>query len=233
MSPPLVLIPTYNERENVEALSAAVRASLPEADLLFLDDGSPDGTGELLDRLAREDSHIHVLHRAEKAGLGAAYLAGFRWSLEREYGLSLCMDADFSHSPSDLPRMKQALDQADLAAGSRYMPGGEIRNWPLHRRLLSQGGRLYARLLTRMPFTDPTGGFNGYRNRMLRELDLDRVASQGYSFQIEMKYRAWKSGFKTMEFPIVFTERRHGHSKMSTGIIREAFRLVKRLTRDV
>jgi dolichol-phosphate mannosyltransferase len=229
MADVLILIPTYNERENVEPLTQAVREALPEADLLFLDDASPDGTGEVLDRLAGADPKGHVLHREAKLGLGAAYLAGFAWSLERAYTSSICMDADFSHDPRDLPRLIERLEDHDLVAGSRYMPGGAIRNWAVHRRILSYGGRVYARWLTRMPFTDPTGGFNGYRNEMLKQLELRRVDSKGYSFQIEMKHLAWKSGFRWMEFPIVFTERRHGRSKMSTGIIREALRLVKGL----
>lgn len=225
----LVLIPTYNERDNVEPLAAAVRAALPDADVLFIDDASPDGTGELLDRLAAGESRLHILHRPAKTGLGAAYLDGFRWSLHGGYTYSLCMDADFSHDPADLPRLRAHLGEVDLAAGSRYLPGGGVRNWPLPRRVLSRGAAFYARALTRMPFTDPTGGFNGYRNAMLRELDLARVAAVGYAFQIEMKHLAWKTGYATREFPVVFTERRTGRSKMSAGIIREALRLVRNL----
>lgn len=229
MTDSLVLIPTYNERDNVEPLALAVRRALPEADLLFLDDNSPDGTGEVLDRMARNLDRLHVLHRPAKDGLGAAYRAGFRWSLDRHYVYSLCMDADFSHDPADLPRLRRLLDEVDLAAGSRYLPGGGIENWPLKRLLLSRGAALYTRALTRMPFTDPTGGFNGYRNAMLRELDLAQVDSQGYSFQIEMKHLAWNAGYRTREFPMVFTERRRGRSKMSAGIIREALRRVGKL----
>lgn len=229
MDPTLLLIPTYNERENVTSLLQEIRNHVPEIDILFIDDNSPDGTGHLLVELQQQDPRLHILHRTEKAGLGAAYMAGFAWSLKREYAYSLCMDADFSHDPADIPRMMRELGDSDLAAGSRYMKGGRIQNWAFHRRFLSRGAAWYARLLTRMPFTDPTGGFNGYRNSMLATLPLQEVAAKGYSFQIEMKHLAWTSGFRTREFPIIFTERRAGRSKMSTGIIHEAIHLVIRL----
>ncbi len=227
----LLLIPTYNECENVVPLTQEVRRHCPDTDLLFIDDGSPDGTGDVLDHLSQETTGLFVLHRQEKQGLGTAYKAGFAWSLERDYDVTLCMDADFSHDPAALARMMSELETCDLAAGSRYMPGGQIVNWSLRRRILSKGAAVYARFLTRMPFTDPTGGFNGYRNRMLRELSLEHVAAKGYSFQIEMKHLSWRSGYRTKEFPIVFTERRAGRSKMSSGIIQEALRLVVRLVR--
>jgi len=222
----LVLIPTYNERDNVSRLTEAVLAHAPEAEVLVIDDASPDGTGQILDALSTDHPRIHVLHRASKQGLGSAYLAGFQWSLEHGYDLLVCMDADFSHDPADLPRFLEALQTADLVSGSRYLTSGGIRNWPWNRRILSRGAALYARLLTGMPFTDPTGGFNGYRASMLRALPLHLVASEGYSFQIEMKHLAWMEGFSIRELPIEFVERRQGKSKMSAGIVHEALRIV-------
>ncbi|MEX2608101.1 MAG: polyprenol monophosphomannose synthase [Kiritimatiellia bacterium] len=225
----LILIPTYNEAANAPALAKAILALELPVDLLFIDDASPDGTGDILDRLASEHSRVHVLHRESKQGLGSAYLAGFEWSLRHSYLLSICMDADFSHDPADLSRFLRHLDSRDLVAGSRYLPSGGIVNWPWNRRILSKSAAVYTRTLTRMPFTDPTGGFNGYRNEMLVRLPLDSIASQGYSFQIEMKMLAWKEGFRTLEIPILFTERRTGKSKMSAGIIREALWVVWKL----
>jgi glycosyltransferase involved in cell wall biosynthesis len=229
MATTLILIPTYNERENILPLLQSILQTIPDADLLFLDDASPDGTGDLLQQQANMHPQIHVLHRPRKEGLGAAYLDGFRWGLHKGYSRTVCMDADLSHDPAELPNLLQALEEADLVIGSRYVAGGKIKNWSLFRRFLSQGGRWYARRLTRLPCNDPTGGFNVYRNTLLRQLDLGQVASKGYSFQIEMKVMAWAAGFRIKEVPITFTERRHGHSKMSTGIIREAFRMVCRL----
>ncbi|MGA0334255.1 MAG: polyprenol monophosphomannose synthase [Kiritimatiellia bacterium] len=225
----LLLIPTYNERENVPGLVEQILGQDLDLDLLFIDDGSPDGTGEYLDRIAREEPRIQVLHRPEKGGLGSAYLSGFAKSLEAEYAFSVCMDADLSHSPEDLPRLLEALKSADLVGGSRYLPGGGIQNWPFSRLLLSKLAAVYARLLTRMPFSDPTGGYNAYRNEMLRQLPLSQVNSQGYSFQIEMKHLAWRKGFRVTEIPILFTERREGKSKMSAGIVREALWIVWKL----
>lgn len=229
MNKNLLLIPTYNERKNVSPLTEQVLKKVPDLDLLFIDDNSPDGTGEVLNHLAEKNDRIHVLHRKEKSGLGSAYLEGFRHSLETGYDNSICMDADFSHNPEDLPRLIGMLDSHDLAGGSRYLKDGGILNWPLPRLLLSKAAAGYARLLTRMPFTDPTGGFNAYRNEMLRQLPLSEVSSQGYSFQIEMKYLAWKQGFTVTEIPIIFTERREGKSKMSAGIVREALWIVWRI----
>lgn len=225
----LILIPTYNEAANAPALAQAILGLDLPADLLFIDDASPDGTGDLLDRLARDHPCIHVLHRESKQGLGSAYVAGFAWSVQHSYTFSICMDADFSHDPADLPRFLEQLEDKDLVTGSRYLPSGGIVNWPWNRRLLSKSAAIYTRILTRMPFTDPTGGYNGYRNGMLAGLPLETIASQGYSFQIEMKMLAWKLGFRTREIPILFTERRTGKSKMSAGIIREALWIVWKL----
>jgi len=229
MKKTLLLIPTYNERTNAPALAEAVLRLDIGVDLLFIDDNSPDGTGDLLDRIADNESRVAVLHRPEKDGLGSAYKDGFTKSIEGGYETTLCMDADLSHDANDLPRFIEALETYDIVGGSRYMKDGGIINWPLPRLLLSRAAASYARLLTRMPFTDPTGGYNAYRNDMLGKLPLSEVSSQGYSFQIEMKHLAWKQGFKVSEIPILFTERREGKSKMSAGIVREALWMVWKL----
>jgi dolichol-phosphate mannosyltransferase len=229
MPPPLILIPTYNERENVALVSRAVFAALPEAHILFIDDNSPDGTGARIEELRQGEPRLHVLHRTEKAGLGRAYIAGFRWLLARDYPLAICMDADLSHDPADLPAMVAAAENADLVCGSRYKDGIRIMNWPLSRLLLSKGASWYTTLLTGMPFTDPTGGFNAYRRSLLERLPLDRIQSNGYSFQIEMKHSIWISGYRWTEVPITFTERRSGISKMNPAIVREALCIVWRL----
>ncbi len=225
----LILIPTYNEVENLVPLVDAQRRAFPEADLLFIDDASPDGTGERILQMAEEDSRIHLLSREEKLGLGRAYLAGFSWALTREYRFCLCMDADLSHDPADVPRFVEALKEADLVCGSRYLPGARIENWSTYRLFLSRGAELYSRLVTGLPFSDPTGGFNAYRCDLLRRLALEEIRSNGYSFQVEMKHSAWCLGARWKEIPIVFTERRSGKSKMSPGIVREAFQVIGRL----
>ncbi len=229
MTPLLILIPTYNEKNNIAVLVESITRILPQADLLFLDDHSPDGTGAEIERHAARFPQVRVLHRPGKAGLGRAYLAGFRWALERNYAAILCMDADLSHAPEDLPSLVAALADADLVSGSRYLPGGRILNWPPSRRILSRAAALYTRLLSGMPFRDPTGGFNAYRRGLLESLDLASIDSNGYSFQIEMKHRAWMEGFVCREIPITFTERRQGKSKMSPGIVREALWVVWKL----
>lgn len=229
MQPTLLMIPTYNERSNAPSLAERVLALDLAVDLLFIDDHSPDGTGEALDRIADKEPRIKVLHRKEKSGLGSAYKAGFVRSIAEGYTFSICMDADWSHNPDDLVRFIDSLSENDMVGGSRYLPNGGIINWPLPRLLLSKAAAKYARLLTRMPFTDPTGGFNAYRNEMLTQLPLESVSSKGYSFQIEMKHLAWKQGFRVAEIPILFTERREGKSKMSAGIIREALWMVWKL----
>ena len=230
MSDTLVIIPTYNEKENAEAIAKAVLAACPEADLLFVDDNSPDGTGQLADRMAAENPRIHVLHRQQKQGLGRAYLAGFRWALERpDYRFIMEMDADFSHDPKAVPQLRAAAQTADLVLGSRYSGGIRVINWPLNRLILSTGAALYVRLITGMPFTDPTGGFKCFRREVLAAMNLDGIHSNGYSFQIEMTHTAWHLGFKIVESPIVFEERREGQSKMSGGIINEALWMVWKL----
>lgn len=225
----LVIVPTYNEKENVEPIAKAVEAATDKADLLFVDDNSPDGTGQILDRLAEQNDRVHVLHRQQKDGLGRAYIAGFKWALERDYEFILEMDADFSHNPADLPRFIEAARDADLVLGSRYVGGIRILNWPLSRLLLSRGAGIYVKLITGMPFTDPTGGFKCFRRTLLSTLALDSIRSNGYSFQIEMTHQAWMRGFKIVDLPITFEERRSGQSKMSTAIVREALWLVFKL----
>jgi dolichol-phosphate mannosyltransferase len=217
-----LILPTYNEAENLEPLLGRLRAAVPETDVLIVDDGSPDGTGDIADRLAAADDVVHVLHRSEKAGLGAAYIAGFRWALSSGYDVAVEMDADGSHAPEELPRLLTALRDADLVIGSRWVPGGQIRNWPLYRQVISIGGSTYARLLLRFPVRDSTSGYRAFRRQVLEELKLDEVASQGYCFQIDLAWKTWRSGFRVHEVPITFTEREVGHSKMSRAIVLEA-----------
>lgn len=218
-----VIVPTYNERENLEATAGRVRNAVPEADLLIVDDNSPDGTGELADKLADADSRVHVMHRPGKAGLGAAYIAGFRWALERGYDAVVEMDADGSHQPEDLPRLLAGLDRADLVLGSRWVPGGKMVNWPRYRQFISWGGNTYARLMLGISVRDATGGFRAYRAGTLREIALGEVMSQGYCFQIDLTLRTLQAGLSLTEIPITFVERVHGTSKMSRAIVREAF----------
>ena len=225
----LIIIPTYNERENVRAIARAVLEGIPKANVLFVDDNSPDGTGDIADELAAADERIHVLHRKSKDGLGRAYLAGFRWALERDYEFIFEMDADFSHDPKAILQFLDAAKNADLVLGSRYVGGIRIINWPLHRLFLSRGAGMYVKLITGMPFTDPTGGYKCFRRRVLEAIDLDHINSNGYSFQVEMTHRAWMKGFKIVETPIVFEERRSGESKMSKRIVFEALAEVWRL----
>jgi dolichol-phosphate mannosyltransferase len=226
---PLIIIPTYDERENVGPIALSIHLVLASADILFVDDNSPDGTGGLLDEMAAEDKRIHVLHRPSKAGLGRAYITGFKWALEREYDLVFEMDADFSHDPEELPAFIEAARNADLVLGSRYIDGIRITNWPLDRLLLSKTAATYVRLITGMPVTDPTGGFKCYRREVLEAIDLDAIISNGYSFQVEMTHTAWIKGFRVKEIPITFVDRRSGYSKMSTTIFREALWLVWKL----
>jgi len=226
----LIVVPTYNERDNVEEVAGRFLAPVEGTELLFVDDASPDGTGELVDELAAADPRIHVLHRPGKLGLGTAYLDGFRWGLARDYDYLLEMDADFSHDPVYLPDLiGRAVDGADVVIGSRYVEGGGTRNWGLGRRLLSRGGSLYARTVLGIRIRDVTAGFMVYRRSALQALDLDRIHSNGYSFQIEMKYRAVRAGLRVEEVPIVFVDRRIGQSKMSRRIFAEALTMVWRL----
>ncbi|MFJ8586863.1 polyprenol monophosphomannose synthase [Streptomyces sp. NPDC093595] len=218
----LVIIPTYNEADNIKPIVGRVRAAVPDAHVLVADDNSPDGTGKLADELAAEDDHVHVLHRKGKEGLGAAYLAGFRWGIERDYGVLVEMDADGSHQPEELPRLLTALKGADLVLGSRWVPGGRVVNWPKSREFLSRGGSTYSRLLLDVPIRDVTGGFRAFRKETLEGLGLDDVASQGYCFQVDLARRAVAAGYHVVEVPITFVEREHGDSKMSRDIVVEA-----------
>ncbi len=222
----LVVVPTYNERVNVPLIVPAILGQDPRIEVLVVDDSSPDGTGQLADQLAAENPRVHVLHRSQKEGLGKAYIAGFRWALDQGYDLVFEMDADFSHDPRFLPTFLEAVRDADLVIGSRYKTGVNVINWPISRLLLSLGANQYARLVTGLPLADSTGGFKCFRRRVLEAIPLDRVRSNGYAFQIEMSYRAWKKGFRLKEIPIVFTDRVEGQSKMNRKIVREAVWMV-------
>jgi dolichol-phosphate mannosyltransferase len=218
----LVIVPTYDERENLRPIAERLSAAVPSADLLVVDDGSPDGTGQVADALAAQDPRVHVLHRTQKAGLGAAYTAGFRWARERGYDVVVEMDADGSHQPEQLPRLLDALSDADLVLGSRWVPGGEVVNWPATRELLSRGGNAYTRRVLGLPLQDATGGFRAYRRTVLDALPLGDVASQGYCFQVDLAWQTWCHGFRVVEVPITFVERVRGESKMSRAIVLEA-----------
>jgi len=219
----LVIIPTYDERENIPKLVPLVLAQDPRIEILIIDDNSPDGTGPLADEMARSEPRLHVLHRAGKLGLGTAYIAGFRWGIERGYDSLQEMDADFSHDPSHLPQFLDAIQQYDVVLGSRYLDARvTVVNWPIKRLLLSYYANVYARVVTGLPVWDATGGFKCFRREVLEALPLDRVESEGYAFQIEMSFRAWRRGFRLGEIPIVFVDRTLGESKMSKRIVREA-----------
>ncbi|MFD0529579.1 polyprenol monophosphomannose synthase [Kitasatospora arboriphila] len=218
----LVIIPTYNEAENIERIVSRVRTAVPEVHVLVADDNSPDGTGDLADKLATDDDHVRVLHRKGKEGLGAAYLAGFRWGIDHGYTVLVEMDADGSHQPEELPRLLTALRGADLVLGSRWVPGGKVVNWPKSRLLLSRGGSTYSRLMLGVPIRDVTGGYRAFRKETLLGLGMDEVASAGYCFQVDLAWRAVRNGFKVAEVPITFVEREHGNSKMSRNIVAEA-----------
>jgi len=217
-----VIIPTFNERDNVGPITARVRSAIPCADLLVVDDDSPDLTGKIADELAAADSHIRVLHRPAKAGLGAAYIAGFEWALERGYDTIVEMDADGSHQPEELPRLLSALADADLVLGSRWVPGGNVLNWPKSREFLSRAGNAYARVMLGISVRDATGGYRAYRASGLRKIALDTVESQGYCFQIDLVLQAIQAGLTVAEVPITFADRTRGSSKMSNAIVREA-----------
>ena len=226
----IVLIPTYNERDNLERVIAEVRTHLPAGDILIIDDQSPDGTGDLADQIAQEDQQVYVLHREAKEGLGRAYLAGFRWALERNYPYIFEMDADLSHPAEALPRMIAEVNRgADLVLGSRWVKGGGVRGWPFKRKLLSRGGSLYARLILGASVRDLTGGFKCFKRETLQALHLDQVQTVGYGFQIELTWRALQRGLKVVEVPIIFTDRVAGQSKMSASIFTEALLLVWKL----
>lgn len=222
----LVIIPTFNEAANLPQIVPVVLAQDPRVQVLVVDDNSPDGTGRLADEMATSNPRVHVLHREAKAGLGRAYLAGFDWALKREFDAIFEMDADFSHDPTFIPAFLAALGEADLVLGSRYATGVNVVNWPISRLLLSLGANFYARVITGLPLSDSTGGFKCFRREVLAALNLDRVRSNGYAFQIEMSFRAWKRGFTLREIPIIFHDRVEGHSKMSRKIVREAVWMV-------
>jgi dolichol-phosphate mannosyltransferase len=219
----LVLIPTYNERDNLEPIVERVLAANPAVDILVIDDASPDGTGKIADSLAADDPRVQVLHRPGKAGLGVAYIAGFDWGIAAGYQVLVEMDADGSHAPEQLPRLLRALDQADLVLGSRWVPGGRVVDWPMSRELLSRGANSYARLALGLGLQDATGGYRAYRREVLSAIDYRTVASEGYCFQVDLAWRAVKAGFRVREVPITFADRQQGESKMSGAIVREAF----------
>jgi dolichol-phosphate mannosyltransferase len=226
----LVIVPTYNERENIERLIATVLAQDPSLDVLVVDDGSPDGTGEVVDRIAAANPRVHATHRPRKMGLGTAYLTGFRWALDHDYAYVFEMDADFSHDPAHLPQFLKAIEDNDLVLGSRYRQGRvTVVNWPMTRLLLSYCANIYARLVTGLRLGDATGGCKCFRRSVLEAIPLDQVKSNGYAFQIEMSFRAFRKGFRISEIPIVFVDRTDGESKMSNRIIREAIWMVWRL----
>ncbi len=225
----LVVVPTYNERENLGEIVPRILAVDPCFEVLIVDDASPDGTGELADELAARIPRVHAIHRSGKLGLGSAYRAGFRFALERDYDLIFEMDADLSHDPGTLPEFLVAIADADLVIGSRYLRGVTVVNWPMGRLLLSYAANRYTRIITGLPLCDSTTGFKCFRRQVLEAIDLANVRSEGYSFQIEMNFKAWKKGFRIKEIPIIFSDRRVGHSKMSKQIVREAALMVWRL----
>ena len=224
----IMVIPTYNEIANIEDVVTRLRGAVPESDVLIVDDNSPDGTGELADRMAAADPQIHVLHRTAKAGLGAAYLHGFAWAMERGYGRIGEMDADGSHLPEQLPRLVEAVENADLVIGSRYVRGGAIKNWSKRRELMSRAGNIYVRLLLGMPVRDATAGFRLFRREALERIDLSKVESQGYVFQADLAFRAWDAELRVREVPITFVERIHGESKMTGDVAKESLRRITR-----
>jgi len=217
-----VIIPTYNERDNLDSIVARTRQAVPAADILVVDDNSPDGTGDMAEKLALTDRQVHVLHRTQKGGLGAAYLAGFDWALGRGYDVLVEMDADGSHDPAELPDLLAALENADLVIGSRWVRGGTVRNWPRSREILSRGGNTYARIMLGLSVHDATGGYRAYRAATLRKIGLEDVKSQGYCFQIDLTLRTVRAGLSVAEVPITFTERALGTSKMNRAIVIEA-----------
>jgi dolichol-phosphate mannosyltransferase len=226
----LVIVPTYNERFNIARLIPAILAQDPSLEILVVDDGSPDGTGAIVDGIATNNARVHVIHREGKLGLGTAYIAGFRWALERKYDLVFEMDADFSHNPERLPEFLESIRESDVVLGSRYQDGHvNVVNWPMSRLFLSYAANIYARFVTGLPIFDTTGGFKCFRRNVLESIDLNSVKSNGYAFQIEMSYRAWKRGFRLVEIPIIFVDRTEGVSKMSKKIVREAIWMVWRL----
>lgn len=229
MNQKVVVIPTYDERDNVRPISEAIFRASPETDVLFVDDNSPDGTGNFIDEMMKNEKRIQVIHNPRKAGLGRAYIAGFKWALARHYKLIIGMDADFSHDPCEIPALEKAAETADLVIGSRYIDGIRITNWPLSRLMLSKAAGMYVRAITGLPVCDPTGGYRCYRRDVLAEIPLDSIISNGYSFLVEMVYTTWIKGFKIAEIPITFEDRRAGYSKMDMDIARESAWIVWKL----
>lgn len=225
----LIIVPTYNEKENVVALLERIFAYVPQCEVLIVDDNSPDGTGAIADEAAARDPRVHVMHRAGKQGLGSAYVAGFRYALDRDYEAVFEMDADFSHNPESLPVFLHELENADLVLGSRYLHGVTVVNWPIKRLILSYSANVYSRIITGMRVKDLTGGFKCFRRRVLESIDWSRVRSDGYAFQIEITFKAWRKGFRIREIPIMFVDRKAGESKMSRRIVHEAAWMVWRL----
>jgi dolichol-phosphate mannosyltransferase len=229
MKKTVVIVPTYNERENIGELAARILGLNAGLDLLIIDDNSPDGTGQVADALAKKHVEITVMHRPGKAGLGKAYIAGFNYAIGSGYDNVITMDADFSHDPKYLPEFLEKLERYDVVVGTRYIRGGGVRNWPWYRKVVSRGGSLYTRLITGMPLHDATGGFNGYRRKVLEAIHPENIRSEGYASQLEMKFRSWKMGFRLVEVPIVFVDRTLGRSKMSRKIFLEAVFMVLKL----
>jgi dolichol-phosphate mannosyltransferase len=230
----IVVIPTYNEKQNIEAMAQAVLEQLPQdGSILFVDDNSPDGTGDIIDSISLRENRVHCLHREKKEGLGRAYVAGFTKALEMQADRIIEMDCDFSHDPAMIPQMIEASLESDVVIGSRYIPGGKCVNWPFRRLLISKMGGLFVRTVTGMPIKDPTGGFKCFRREVIESIDLKTIQSSGYSFQLEMNHRTWMAGFKIKEIPITFAERRAGYSKITTGIAVESVKMVLKLWKSV
>ena len=229
MNKVLIIIPTYNEKENIKRIIDKVFSVSKEVDILVVDDNSPDGTSEIVESIIEKDKRVHILKRDGKLGLGTAYIAGFKYALKHNFDIIFEMDADFSHDPAEIPNFLEAIKENDLILGSRYVSGVNVINWPLRRLILSYGANVYTRVITGMPVKDATGGFKAFRRTVLEAINLDRVRSNGYSFQIEMTFKAFKKGFKIKEIPIIFVDRLRGNSKMSTNIIREAIFMVWKL----
>jgi len=230
----LLIIPTFNEIDNIERMLTTITGLYPELNILIIEDGSPDGTADVVKRFMTKNDKINIIERTGKLGLGTAYIAGFRWALNKDYQFVFEMDCDFSHDPKDIPRLLEAAQSNDLVIGSRYIDGIRIINWPIHRLLLSYFAGVYTRIITGLDVLDATGGFKCFTRKALESLDLDRVFSNGYSFQVELNFKVWAKGLKIKEVPIVFTERRDGESKMSGGIIHEAvFAVIKLRLRKI
>jgi dolichol-phosphate mannosyltransferase len=230
----LIIVPTYNEIENITQLLTALDEKSPEADILVVDDNSPDGTATAVKSFMENHPQVHLLEREKKNGLAGAYIAGFQWGLAKHYDNFVQMDADFSHNPADVPRLLKALDTYDQAMGSRYIKGGSTSGWTLPRILISRGGNIYARAILGIPFSDLTGGFNAHRRKVLETIELKNITSRGYAFQVEIKYRTFKKGFKQIEVPILFENRKYGTSKMSQDIVKEAaFKVFKLRQLDI